>query len=253
MSYKIKCEVCGSVHKRREAYHKCYSKAIQGKKLTRGEYDEITGWVGADIHVMKLFRDCREEDYVEFDRKGRGDSLNHDLYAYDPSQGVAVIQARHAFRRYRNGYLSTHKTYFLAGYNEITNQPFRHPVSAAAVRGAIRANPDDSVAVVRAIQKWMWGVTEKQLRNSLRQGDILLLPAREKDALSADFIGTTYMVQETHEITADSVRMSGRIYALNPSLVHKKGQHAPVAMEGWASIRVAREVRAWDFAERLGD
>lgn len=45
------------------------------------------------------------------------------------------------------------------------------------------------------------------------------------------------------------------VYALNPLLIHSKHQHDPVTVEhdGWYSVRVAREQRAWSFASRLGD
>lgn len=102
--------------------------------------------------VMDRFRPAMPETYCEFDRKGRGDAVNVDLYGYDPLQDVAVVQARHAFRQYRNGYLSIRKTYFLCGFNEITEAPFRHPISAAAIHAAIRCGAD-AAGVVRAVNR----------------------------------------------------------------------------------------------------
>jgi hypothetical protein len=35
-------------------------------------------------------------------------------------------------------------------------------------------------------------------------------------------------------------------------MVHAKNQHAPVELlDGWYSVRVAREADAWNFAERI--
>jgi hypothetical protein len=136
------------------------------------------------------------------------------------------------------------------GRNEITGEYFRHPVGSQAVRAAIKVDPHPA-AVVRAVQRWMWEVTEKQLAVSIRQGDILLVPERSVPEIPSR--GTVLTVAESHEIRADEVRLNGRCYALNPTVTHTKGQHAPVALTGWCSIRVARESAAWDFAVRVGD
>jgi len=202
--------------------------------------------------ILQLFRPALEAEYAEFDRKGRGTSLNHDLYGYDPAQGVAVIQARQYYKRAARHYGATRKTYFLCGRNEITGQFFRHPISAHTVRAACRKSTHPTRAdVVAACQRWMWQVTEKQLANSIRQGDVLLVP--EKPKKGAEPFGTTTTVGGSHKIMAAEIRKNGRIYALDPIVVHAKGQHRPVEVSGWYSVRVAREAEAWDFAERIGD
>jgi len=254
----------GKKHRTWEAMHKSIAKEIKPYPVRRDYYDAIAGWgrqtnalysapVIRATAVICVFRECLEAEYIEFDVKGRGAALNHALYGYDPAQGVAVVQARQALRRRKFGYLTTHKTYFLVGRNEITGEYFRHPVSAHAVRAAIRKNPDPAAAV-RAVQRWMWEVSEKQLAQAVRQGDILLVPEkRVPDWTGGDALYHRLTVAESHEIRADEIRVNGRCYALNPTIVHTKGQHAPVAMEGWVSVRVARESDAWDFAVRVGD
>ena len=252
--------VTGKKHRGWDALHRGISKELRGTTPTRGAYDEILSWpiplpppfIGEITfrHIIGTFRPALEDEYCEFDKKGRGTALNHDLYGYDPDQGVAVVQARQAFRRHKNDYINVRKTYFLVGRNEITGEYFRHPVSSAAVRGAIRVNPHPA-AVVKAVQRWMWEVTEQQLARSVRQGDVLLVPEREPK--SAELVGTRLIIAESHVITATEIRLNGRCWALNPTVVHQKGQHAPVAMEGWCSIRIAREVSAWNFATRIGD
>jgi len=252
-----KC-ICGKQHKSRGKINDCVGKIIKGCSVIRNVYAAIIRWDGKSDHTPKLqsvavinsFKDCLDKEYVDFDRKGRGSALNHDLYGYDPIQGVAVIQSRNAFRARENDFMNTHKTYFLCGYNENTNKPFRHPISAAAVRGAIRSGAD-SVGVVKAAQCWMWGVTEKQLEASVRQGDLLLVPERGEP--HGDYMGQIMTLARSHEVHASAIRKNGRIYARNPQLIHVKGQHAPVEIHGWASVRVARDVTAWDFAARIGD
>jgi len=264
---------CGKNHKNLMGQHKCIGKQIGKNAETRGNYDEIIGYgVGKNeyggmtaivraVAILALFRDCLTAEYCEFDRKGRGSALNHDLYGYDPSQGVAVIQARQCIgTKYGK---TSHKTYFLAGHNEITGSPFCHPVGSHAIRAAINAGAN-SIGVVIAAQKWMWEVTDAQLKISVRQGDLLLVPESKLpgDAVTVQAIGDNessprnchmMTLAGSHVLHAAEIRKNGRIYALDPQLIHNKDQHAPVAVNGWASVRIAREAPAWDFAERKGD
>lgn len=257
---------CGKNHKTLTARHNCIAKQIGRNQEKRGTYDEILGYgsvssspdgkysasygksyvVNANT-IVALFRDCLTEEYCEFDKKGRGSALNHDLYGYDPKQGVAVIQARQCIgTKYGK---SSHKTYFLCGHNEITGSAFVHPVGSHAIRAAINAG-GNAVEVVKAAQRWMWEITQAQLSKSVRQGDLLIVPEK---APSGEYRGEVMVLAGSHEVQADEIRENGRVYALNPRLIHTKGQHHPVAVQGWASIRIAREASAWDFAQRRGD
>ncbi len=161
---------------------------LEGKPFTgntrRGAYGEImeielaSGERIAACKIVAGFAEILPEKFAKFDTRMRGDSLNLDLYGYDPVDGVAIIQIRHFFRRYRNGYANLHKDYVLVGRNEETGALFRHPVSAHAIHAAIRKDETDPVAPIRAAQRWMWGVSDKQLSSGIRQGDILIVPAR---------------------------------------------------------------------------
>jgi hypothetical protein len=197
------------------------------------------------------------ETFVDFDKKSRGDSLNLDLYGYDPDQNVYVVQIRHFFRRYAKGFANIHKDYVLVGLNE-TGTAFRHPVGAHGLHAAIRKDPADPIAVVRAAQKWMWEVTDKQLEKGIRQGDVFLYPVRGRPANFAPISETTVVVGESHQINArEFVRDGkGRVYALGPTIRHSKNQHDPVYGEDdetWHAVRLAREANAWEWGARLGD
>lgn len=250
----IKACVCGKKHRTLVANHTCIGKLIGKHKEMRGNYDEIVRFGDTTTtcavkpgQIIALFQDCLTEEYCNFDRKGRGSALNHDLYGYDPKQGVAVIQARQCIgNKYGK---RSRKTYFLCGHNEITGSAFVHPVSSHAIRAAINAGAD-FVEVVKAAQRWMWEITPLQLAKSVRQGDLLLVPEKKP---AGEYRGEIMTLGGSHEVHASEIRENGRIYALNPRLIHTKGQHAPVAVEGWASVRIAREADAWDFAQRIGD
>lgn len=254
------CEITGKKHRNWITMHKAIHNKIKGLTVKRGYYDEIDyiGVINDDsrvdyrtnvsVQLLRLFEPILDDSYIET-RKGRGSCLNHDLYGYDAHQGVAIIQSRETMiTKYGN---SSRKTYFLIGRNEITEEFFRHPVSAHTVRAAIKKNPSLDY-VVTAVQRWMWEVTEKQLKESTRQGDILLVPEKRipKDS---DTIYQQIEISESHILSAEKILRNGRVYALNPTMIHAKGQHATVTLEGWHTIRIGRDVPAWDFSVRKGD
>lgn len=229
----------------------------------RGNYDEIKDIVFADgsalsaAEIIRKFDDILPETFVAFDRAMRGDSLNLDLYGYDIEQDVAIVQIRHFFRRYRKGYANIHKDYVLVGRNEITNELFRHPVSSHAVHAGIRKDDKDPVAPVRAAQRWMWGVSDKQLASGQRQGDILIVPAKGRPAYAEMIEADTVLVGGTHEVHAAAFcrDRKGVVFAYGPTVRHTKGQHLTAYGDGdfWHSIRLAASAPTWEWGARLGD
>jgi hypothetical protein len=253
---KYQNPITGKTHRTWQTLHAAIGKALgNDPTVSRDQWDAVKAFHPAAPaepvpawKILGLFRPALEAEYIDLDRKGRGSTLNHDLYAYDPQQGIAIVQARMFYRRAAGHYGATRKTYFLVGQNEITRQYFRHPVSSHAVRAAINGGKNP----IESIQRWLWEVTPNQLQAAIRQGDILLVPETRPPAI--DPIDTpALIIGGSHQITADEIRQNGRIYALNPSVIHTKNQHAPVAAPGWHSIRQAREAAAWNFAQRIGD
>jgi hypothetical protein len=245
--------------KRIAGWHQDMAKRLKGAIAHRGNYDEIISFRGSSMpgspwvpakEILDFFRPCLVEERCHFDNKMRGDAVNHDLYAYSPRERVAIVQARHAFRRRANHFLSVHKTYFLVGYNEVTKAPFRHPISANTVRAAVRKHGTDQDAIVRACQAWMFDVTPRELAHSVRQGDVLLTPL--KDEPQGELIGTVAAL-DNHVIEAAEVRRNGALYARDLKIRHTKGQHREVMADGWHRVVMAREVSAWSFSQRLGD
>lgn len=205
--------------------------------------------------ILDLFTPALPETYIDMDHKGRGDAVNVDLYGYDPEQGVAIIQARHFFKRAARHFGNVRKTYFLCGQNENGNW-FRHPVSAHTVRYAAKKDASRTGSdTVKAAQKWIWQVTDRQLTSSIRHGDVLFVPQKPiKNATNS--LGTTVTIADSHKILADQLLRHPKrpwVYALNPAVFHSKGQHDPLELEGWYCIRQGRDAKAWNFAERLGD
>ncbi|MBX3531986.1 MAG: hypothetical protein KF849_15360 [Rhizobiaceae bacterium] len=221
------------------------------------EIELASGERMAAERIVAGFEEILPARFAIFDTGMRGDSLNIDLYGYDPEQAVAIVQIRHFFRRYQNGYANVHKDYVLIGRNEETKALFRHPVSAHAIHAAIRKDGTDPVAPIRAAQRWMWGVTDAQLMAGIRQGDILIVPARGRPAKAERTEAESVLVGGTHEVHAMAFcrDAKGIVYALGPTVRHTKGQHLAAYGDGdfWHSIRVGREADTWEWGKRLGD
>jgi hypothetical protein len=226
--------------------------------VTRDRYNALTGHVDAvpvaDIDAR--FSPALPEEYVEFDSARRGDAVNRDVYGYDHERNLAVIQIRHCFRRYRNGYANLHKAYFLVGFTE-ADAPFRHPVSGHAIHAAIRGGASPK-AVVEAAECWIFRVTRARNTRSVRQGDIVMVSARGRPRASSQIVGQRLVLLDSHEIRAHEIVRDpeGEIWAYDPAVDHLKGQHAPLHapdIDGWWILRPGREGTTYDFARRLGD
>ncbi|MBS1054747.1 hypothetical protein [Gluconobacter kondonii] len=218
----------------------------------RGYFKNLIGEGTAEI--LAFLRPALPEPKCSFDYKGRGNAVNIALYAWDADQSVGVVQVRHTFKDYENSeFMTVHKTYVLCGFNE-NGEPFRHPVSPHTVRAAIRKS-DALEAGVIAAQKWMWGVTDKQLEASRRQGDVLIVPHRGNPK-KGDFqsMGTTLILAKTHIIEAEEIiKIPGKpwVFAKKPVLRHTKREHrnttAPMSDGQWFTVRAADVASNWDF------
>lgn len=191
----------------------------------------------------------------EWDDKGRGEQVTVDLYGIDAAARLYVIQVRQSFRPHKNWYLSVRKSYFMIGYNENGN-PFAHAISSGVVHGAIKRDPAPE-SPVRAAQAWIWGIDESKLPAVLRNGDVALVPAKCPQKEVAVYSGGEYRVDDgvasDHHLIADEVRANGAIYAKNPTIYHRKGQHPAAHGEGWFKVVVGRRADFWSFARPTVD
>ncbi|MGD9162572.1 MAG: hypothetical protein PVG39_29460 [Desulfobacteraceae bacterium] len=207
--------------------HKCIT-AIE----SRGT-DEHGGW----------------QQYIDFDKHGRGSCINVDVYGIDVTAGLYVIQVRQFERRHKRGYGNVRKTYFLIGHNENGN-PFAHPVSAHKIHAAIRRNPSIE-SPVRAAQAWIWGIEEFDLDRVLRNGDTALIPITNPPGSTQDITPASGMLRvvDSHWLYSRNIRSNGTIYAKNPTLRHFKGQHPTVRGKGWYRVMIGNRAAHHDFAK----
>lgn len=71
------------------------------------------------------------------------------------------------------------------------------------------------------------------------------------------FSGGEYRVDDDvaadHHLITNEIRANGAIYAQNPTLYHRKGQHPEARGEGWYKVVVGRRANFWDFARPTVD
>ncbi|MBS1038085.1 hypothetical protein [Gluconobacter cerinus] len=124
------------------------SKKVSKAKIRvedkRGDYSELCG-TGVD-KALSFLSSALPETVSDFDRKGRGYALNHDLYAWDGDLKQGIVQIREATRQCKNWFLSVKKTYVFCGFHE-NGDAYSHKISSQKLRGAIRRGLSSSEIV----------------------------------------------------------------------------------------------------------
>lgn len=223
--------------------------------MKRGTYGElVSSELEPDVlsEVRAMVKEASSADKVDehgswdfgaaFDRKGRGESLNWDIYGvgWDVHDGqlLAVIQVRQ-FRRTK--YTQVRKNYFLIGRNE-DGRTFAHAVSHAPIFAAIKGGRD----VVAAVQDWIFSGDYQRM---VRQGDLALIPMKSRPGGTKGQLKRVAVLEGSHALRADQIAVvEGRVYAKNPSLTHLPGTHPHVKADGWVRIVVGKRAEFWKFA-----
>jgi hypothetical protein len=234
------------------------TQQIDLSSITRGTYDEINlSSLDPQLKqsVLDLIDRAADADKIDehgswdfsaaFDKKGRGQAINWDLYGvgYDCHSGqlLIVVQIRKYEKRHKNWFPSIRKNYFLVGTNE-DGTTFAHSVSHAPIFAAIRAERD----VVRAVQNWIFGGDYCAM---IRQGDLALIPMKSRPAGTKGQLRKSAVLEDSHELSATQIaNVEGRIYAKNPTLVHQPGTHSTVSGLGWYRVIVGKRASFWKFA-----
>lgn len=182
---------------------------------------------------------------AEFDKKGRGQAINWDLYGVgnDVHTGdlLAVIQVRQYTKQHKNWYPQVRKNYFLIGENE-DGTVFAHSVSANVIHAAIRAERD----VILAVQNWIFGGDYESL---VRHGDLALIPMKSRPAGTKGQMRKVAVLEGSHRLEATQIAdVDGRIYAKNPTLIHLPGTHPTAESTGWNRVVIGRRADFWKFA-----
>ena len=180
---------------------------------------------------------------IETDRRGRGTAINVDVYGYDESQFLAVIQVRECrITKYGN---SVRKDYYLLGYTERWTV-FAHPIESPCRSRKIQTEPPE--ATVRRVLARIWDCEEHQLDHIVRQGDVAFVPARlPRGSIEID---NQVTLRDTHKITGKIFRApDDSLYCERASMRHTKGQHRAVRVSGKIyRIQTGLRAKTWNFS-----
>jgi hypothetical protein len=204
--------------------------------------------------ILNLFNEASSAEKVdehgawdfgcEFDKKGRGSSLNWDLYGVGrdlhSKKLLIIIQIRQFIRRSANRYPEIRKSYFLIGRNE-DNHAFAHAVESRVIHSAINTGRN----VIKAVQDWIFQCDYKKV---IRQGDLALVPVKNINPTAVNVEGAKHLLENSHALASNDIRKTGMLYALDPVLVHLPGTHPTVSGKGWYKIVIGKRAAHWDFA-----
>ena len=162
---------------------------------------------------------------IESDKRRRGVAINTDVYGWDHSQGLVVIQVRRCEfhpRRFNH----VRKNYLLIGRNERTGLVFTHGVPSPLRSKYAMQDPE---SCVKWILSKIWDCKISDLDKILRQGDIAFIPIKKIPNSAQAIEQNEIILRGSHRLKADAIyKDEQHIYVSKARLIHAKGQHACV-------------------------
>ena len=195
-------------------------------------------------------------------KRGGYESRNIDVYGYDVSRNLAVVQLRRAWKKKESWYTEVSKVYALVGKDD--GQIFSHPLTSSPRRNPNLADmsPEE---VVRWAESKIFGVPVNKLHTIIRQGDIALVPVRGIPSAakpSSDYLQPSgvheFTVRDSHRVIVDGdlyIDPDGRQYVDGTvEVVHVKDEHRPVSGTGKFRLVVGqRAADPWWIDAAMGD
>ncbi len=189
--------------------------------------------------------------------KGGYEARSIDVYGYDISRSLAVIQIRRAWKKKASWFTEVSKAYALVGIDE--GQIFSHPLTSSPRRNPHLRDLTPEEVVTWAESK-IFGVPVSKLHTIIRQGDIALVPVRGIPSAADVIPGTgvrTVTLQSSHRVMVDGTifRHDGRIYADGAlEVVHVKGEHKAISGSGKFRVVVGEKADSpWWLDAEMGD
>ena len=182
---------------------------------------------------------------------------NLDVFGYDVGRQLAVIQLRRAYKKKEGYYTQIEKAYILVGIDEA--QLFSHPLQSSPAR-----NPNLKTHTAEDTVRWaegkIFGVPVSRLDTIVRQGDIAFVPCRAIPAVAKENLVDVMdlVIRGSHSIKVDGLLYKDPdeqfFFDGVAELVHTKGQHKAVQVEGRYKIVAGKKGRsAWWADSELGD
>lgn len=235
--------------------------------VRRDHYDAITNTPREVWQMIFAVQQAAgwETGFTEINRRGGFESRNIDVYGYDVTRDLAVVQIRRARRRNADSYTRVSKLYCLIGRDE--GQLFSHPLPSSPRRNPNLwdMSPED---IVTWAESKIFGVPVDKLHTVIRQGDVALVPVRgiphDAEPLPTGVFGHviredgvhTLVLRDSHNVEIDGEVYRGRYVFIDGAVEvnHAKNEHRAIAAQGKFKIVVGAraDVPSWIDSE-LGD
>lgn len=192
--------------------------------------------------------------------KGGFEARHIDIYGYDVSRQLAVVQLRRCWKKRESWYPEVSKAYALIGVDD--GQVFSHTLdgSPRRQRDFDMQSPEDTV---RWAEAKIFDVPVAKLATIIRQGDVALIPVKfiPRDAVEIPLPAGARVHKWTfggsHQVVIDGqmFETDSAYYAHGlVEVAHAPGQHRPVAAEGRFRVTVGlRGLEPWWADTELGD
>ncbi len=228
--------------------------------VERDSYGAIRSKLPPEVHALRdsvLKEMGYEEGIKSIGKRGGFEAHNVDVYGYDTTRNLAVIQLRRAYRKREGYFTSVKRAYFLIGEDD--GQLFSHalPSSPARIKNLDDVSPE---AVVQWAESKIFGVPTARLGQIVRQGDIALVPVRSLPGgdRRIEMSKSEVLLRGSHRVLLDGETCRdrhGNFYIDGlVEIVHEKEQHKAIAAEGkYRIVRGVRGVTPWWIDAELGD
>ncbi len=159
-------------------------------------------------------------------KRGGYEARSIDVYGYDISRNLAVIQLRRTYQKARDRYPSIDKVYALVGRDD--GQLFSHIIESSPRR---QRNLGDRTpeSLVQWAEKIIFGLKSEAETNAIkRQGDIALVPVRAlpKDAIPVGDDAVYF--RESHKLVGKLYKSQGTYFVeggRETRMTHTKREH----------------------------
>jgi hypothetical protein len=186
-----------------------------------------------------------------FDSKGRGFSINIDIYDIDEKgqngSPLAIIQTRLWNKATRNGYARILKNYFLIGRNE-NGVAFAHPIPSVR-----KWNIEKMGDGVKKAMEWIFDT--KEIEKIKRNGDTCLIELENINEKKYEVVQENKLnIIDSHFVEAEKIlKKDDVIIIFNGVLFHEKNQHPAQITKKYAVIKIGRRYETHDFSRATKD
>lgn len=227
--------------------------------VSRNGYGAITKDIPASIKdlVQTLATELGWTLGIKTAGRSGYEAHNLDVFGFDVDRQLAVIQLRRAYKKKEGYFTQVEKSYALVGIDD--GQLFSHPLQASPARNPnLRSHTAEDT--VRWAEGKIFGVPVSRLHTLVRQGDIAFVPCRAIPAVAKENLVDVMdlVIRGSHSIKVDGLLYKDPdeqfFFDGVAELVHTKGQHKAVQVEGRYKIVAGKKGRsAWWADSELGD